>query len=433
VVVSPSSDLDQIDGYLLERSIAQLASLELRRNGVLVWKKTRAQIQEFVPMPGFHLTESAFKKRWLDTFWAWTYQQSASPVADALRIASVLARYSVGVQSVIAAPECMPSGATYTSEPVPAGKPGSDLFEPLSAQLMLAHAEAKQRMAQSPGTRCITAMRPAHVVEPVAVTIDLLPDPVSEVDDTHIWAGEDSMKVRAGVPAIRQVMDQIDAQMPWANIDVSNNEATLMRIDTHVLRQSLAQLAELEVRRGGQVLFTRTSEQMMPMLQPGSAHLSPLQFKREWRDAFSTWAGEEPSGSVGVRVTQALASYLVGVNTVTIGPECGPVSSGYVYGFMTPGVPGDDAPSRLVAEIARTQAAINEQMSTYANTSCLVALRPNPTGNTQPKRVIVELPSDDSVWAADTQVWTEDSAGVRSRAGLPVPEAAPYYRGREAN
>lgn len=117
----------------------------------------------------------------------------------------------------------------------------------------------------------------------------------------------------------------------------------------------------------------------------------------------------------------------MGIQRISIGPECGPVSSGYEYGELQPGAPGDDVSATLAAEIARSERTIAEQAVQIPIISCITALRPNPTGNAAPTDVTIELPSDTNAWVGDGQIWSGESRGVR--VGIPVPPATSVRMG----
>jgi hypothetical protein len=425
----PTPEIHEIDAYVLAHSIDQLASLELRRGGQMVWKRSREQIQQFVPQAHYYLSELAFKQRWLQTFWGWTYQSSKSANADALRIAGVLARYFVGVQALTVGPECRPAISSTARAIVLAGSPGDSTFDAYEAALIRSEEEvARQAASMTPGARCFTGVQAAGPAQQLDVIIDLPLDPSIGVGDENIWVGDEQHKQRAGLPAPLGLYPNL-RDTPWDGVEVVDNMENLAHVDGYVLRDSIQQLEHLEVRRAGTILFAGSQAQIASALASATTPLTSIQQTRDWVDAFQSLLGAEAKGTDGLQVARALGSYLVGVKTVAIGPRCGPISGGYTYGSATPGVPGDDTPASLSAEVQRSEAAILALISSAPSTNCLTTVHPAPTGNLAPRRVTIDLPTQAGSWLADTQIWSDADDGSRARAGLPVPLITNYWRG----
>lgn len=191
-----------VDMYVLSRNIEQLASLTVLKNGEQVFKRSRADILAFVPTAGrFHLTSGELEKHWLNTFWAWIYQTSQTPHADAQRIMQGLGHYFVGLHKVSVGPECSPISGGYEYGFLTSGAPGDDTATRVEAEVVRSEAHIASEIQQVP-TSCITAIRPSPTGSEVLqdVTIDLPVDPATALDDTRIYGNSPSERIGVPVP-----------------------------------------------------------------------------------------------------------------------------------------------------------------------------------------------------------------------------------------
>lgn len=411
------TDLAELDGYALARSVEQLESLTVLREGKTLFKVSRAEIREFIPPPDFHLTSLAFKKRWLDTFWAWVYQQSSSANADAVRIASALARYLTGVAEVTVGAECWKPIASLTRSSLGAGVPGDDVRSRLHALIEESEASGDAQQFFDGDNKCRTTLRPSAPARPVAVVIELPSKQQEPVADTAIYSiAPDGTRVRIGVPV--------------PAIKTRRDEHVL---DTHILAASYAQLSSLELRRAGQVLFTRTRAELSQATPtPGGQHLTELEFRWAWINVFRAWHPWHLENALfdPRRIAVALTSQYIGVSQVSYGPECGPISGGYMYGSIAAGLPGDDARERSEAEFQRSEAAIKTFVAQTPTTSCITAVRAQPSGVAAAVNVVIDLPADIQAAVDDTRIWSGTDE-ARVRAGAPALRGGQLWRGRD--
>jgi hypothetical protein len=200
----------------------------------------------------------------------------------------------------------------------------------------------------------------------------------------------------------------------------SGSDATA--IDPYVLAQSLEMVDNLDILRGERVILTRSYAELQQFEPRAGTVLTGDALVAHWQFTFQAWLHSVSStpDQDARAVVGALSRYFVGVRELTVGPRCSPISSGYVYGFVKAGVPGDSTVSTLVAELARSDqqiAALEAELPTH----CVTELAPH--GGVEGTRVSIRLPQDSAQGVDDLGVWSLDAQGARVRAGVPVPAA----------
>lgn len=188
-------------------------------------------------------------------------------------------------------------------------------------------------------------------------------------------------------------------------------------IDAYRLQRSLEQLESLRVVRDGTTVLMQSRAGIEPYLPYYASSISAQTFIVRWEQTLAAWMGANDAADFADAHTilAALASQFVGVREVSVGPSCSPISTGYVYGFVAAGVPGDDVPDRLRAEIERSEAEI---VGIEANNATACHTLVEPQGAITPVNVTIDLGASASGTAS---IWALDGHGSAVRAGVPVP------------